>query len=607
MGEFSAHRVTIPAGERIVIATLVDLYVSPVGDDVLNSGVDPSSPFRTPVRAIEWLSDKYITDIGFVTINCAAGVYDLDESLVMNHAQGNRVAIVGAEPEILLVQYVSDYKTTGFTAAGFTEYYSAVQHGITMSCVRPDVNSVFATITSSNPISYEHTLAGGGVIIEDFDLVYDDDYNPAYFYAAYPFHPRNNIVKQCSILGSHLLNGVSFGKLNVQSSIRDDWFCIPAGSSLSWGRLYGNAQQGISYISGSCANPSDTNETQTNAWFIPANKSSGIALRGQYITNVPVGYYGTAATTGIPIGATSNFMSATFPTNFISGKTAGFTYEDIDSISLSGWFTGTGAAGTFLNDTVLFGKNYHEHTKNSGWEGIGASAAWKSVNTNRITVKIIPTVFRRFGNILSIRSSGLRKIKNIFFDGIAMPAHYNLLAAGAGSSVGYSNKCAVNSATSKLGENMINEPEDLGSGLCSNVGIKDFQVGFYADKGSDVILGKVVVSNCTFGILANNRSSVKTFGSVCTGMGSVGIGAFNSSMMIAERCFVAFVGQSLVSLRLKETSQDFADNSFVNGQTFGTPDGKVKGTVWDWDPREKQLTIAVRCGVLEGGDASAQN
>jgi hypothetical protein len=87
-------------------------------------------------------------------------------------------------------------------------------------------------------------------------------------------------------------------------------------------------------------------------------------------------------------------------------------------------------------------------------------------------------------------------------------------------------------------------------------------------------------------------------------MGSMAFGAFNSSSMIAERCFAAFSGQSIVSIRLKQAgaTQDFADNSFNHGQTFATPDGKVKGTVWDWDPREKMLSVAVRVGALESGD-----
>jgi len=606
MGEFSAHRVTISPGEKIVIATHVNLYVSPYGDDVLNSGIEQGSPFRTPARAFEWLGDKFISEFGFVTINFAAGIYDIEDQLVLDHDQGSRIALIGADPETLLLQYVSNYKTSGFTANGFFKYYSGVTHGITMTCVRPDDNTVFSPITAANKLSSNHSVSGNGVIIEDYDLVYKDDYNPTYFYASYPFHPRNNLLKQASILGCHKLIGATFGTVTVESSVRDDWFCIPAGTTMNWGRMYGNPQSGISYIAGSCANAADTTEVETNNWFLAAYSFGGVQKRGHYLSNVPVGYYGLPNTTGVPNinGSTANYMGATFPTGNLSGKTAAYVYSGITVSNLQGWFTATGGAGSFLNDSALFGKNYHEHTPVNGYAGMGNSANWKLVNSNKVTVKLIPTVFRRFGNILTIQSGGLRKIKNIFFDGVAMPAHYNLIAPGSGTSTGYSNKAAIQTSAARLGEVMVNEPDGLGTALCSNVGIKDFHVGFYANRGSDVDLGKIVASNCSFGVLANNRSAIKTIGSVCTGMGSMAFGAFNSSSMIAERCFAAFSGQSIVSIRLKQAgaTQDFADNSFNHGQTFATPDGKVKGTVWDWDPREKMLSVAVRVGALESGD-----
>lgn len=608
MGEFSAHRVTLSAGERVVIATPVNLYVSPYGDDALNSGIEEGSPFQTPGRAIEWLGDKYISDSGFVTINFAAGIYDLDDQIVLDHEQGNRIAFIGAEPEILLLSYVSDYITSGFTANGYFKYYSGVTHGITLACLRPDDNTVFAPITSANAISAQ---AGSGVIIEDFELAHTDNYNPAYYYGSYPFNPRNNLVKQGSILGSHVLMGVSANGalLNIKSTIRDDWFSIPQGNSASWGRMFGNAQAGICYYSGLCANnPADFTETETNTWFQGANTASSVSFRSHYLSSVPAGYYGTNATTGITNGSTGNLVGASFPNGSTYGSTASFNYRSTyGGSNVLGWYTGTGPAGSFLNDMSKFGNNYHEHASVNGRNGIGSSGSWKSVNSNRITVKIVPTVFRRFGNLMRIGSGGLRKIKNIFFDGIDMPSHYKLLG---NSETGYSNKCGVYAVNARIGETVINEPlnSDFGPGLFSNCGMKDFQVGFYADRGTDAYLGKLVVSNCSYGILANNRSSISTVGSVCTGMASTGFGAFTSSSIVADRCFASFVGQSHVSIRLKEvpSGTTLDDYSYIPGQTFATPDGRVKGTIWDWDPRDKTLVIAVRAGMFEAADAVLQ-
>jgi hypothetical protein len=602
MGEFSAHRVTIGVGERILIATAVDLYVATYGDDVLNSGVEPGSPFKTLARAFEWLSDKYISDFGFVTINVRSGIYDVEDSLIFDHPQGSRVAIIGAEPETLLLQYVSNYRTTGFTADGYAKYYTGVKHGITMTCVRPSDSTVYASITSGNAVPATHGISGAGVLIEDYDLVYREDYNPAYYYASYPFHPRNNIVRQGSILGCHKLTGITLGTLAIESSIRDDWFCIPAGTSMAWGRMYGNPQIGVSYINGSCANPQDTSELQTNSWFLDAYTSTNVQRRGHYLSNVPVGYYGTNATTGIPVGATANIVGSSFPSSSLDGKTATYIYQGITATGLTGWYTSTGPAGSFLNDAVNFGKNYHEHNPVNGISGIGGSGSWGSVNSNRITVKLIPTVLRRFGNILTVKNGGLRKIKNVFFDGMEMPSHYNLIGAGSRNvTSGYSNKAAITITSAKVGYPVINEPTSFGDGLCTNVGVKDFHVGTYINDGSNANLGKVVASNCSYGLITNNKSTVYTEGSVCTGMGAVGFGSFNASTLVANRCFAAFSGQSLVALRMKGATAAFQENSFIHGQTYTTPDNKIKGTVWDWDAREKMLYVAVRVGALESG------
>lgn len=616
MGEFSAHNITLPSGSRFPIVNYQVIYVAPWGNDAENSGTSENSPFRTPSRAIEFLGDKVITEGGFVTIKFAPGIYDLDEQLVFDHPQGNRVAFVGADPEILLLQYVSDYFTDGFTAAGYAKYYSGITHGITLACVRPSDSTVYEPITPSNPLGTFHKVTGCGVVIEDFDLVHSDNYNPAYYYGSYPFNARNNLPRQGSILGSHVLLGVSGASgcgsiIQIQSSVRDDWFSLPHGNSASWSLMFGNAQSGVSLYSGNHNGYSaDRTETVINQWFQRGNSAGGIHFKTHFQSNIPVGYYGLNATTGVPNGASANLVGATFPVFSPAGGTANFTYRDVAGVlnvggDYTGWFTATGPARTFLNDGISFGKNYHAHFPVAGRAGIGDSGSWRTVNSNRVTVKIIPTVFRRFGNILKVGSGGLRKIKNIFFDGKDMPSHYKLVG---NSETGYSNKYAVYAVSATLGEAVTNEPSGLGIGLFSNCGMKDFQVGFYADRGTDAYLGKLVVSNCTYGILANNRSSISTVGSVCTGMASTGFGAFTSSNMVADRCFASFVGQSHVTIRFKSIPEGstLEDSSYTLGQTFASPDGKIKGTVWDWDPRDKTLVIAVRTGMFEAADAIMQ-
>lgn len=611
MGEFSAHRVTVGPGEKLVIATKVDLYVSTLGDDVLNSGIEQDSPFRTPARAIQWLSDKLISESGFVSINFAAGIYDIDEQLIMDHPQGQRVAFIGASPELLILQNVNYYKSQGLTATGYVEYYSGIKHGITMSCVRPSNSTIFAPITSANAILESHKVAGSGVIIEDYGLVYDDDYSPTYFYASYPAKERNNILRQGAILGCHSLLGVTSGIVSVESSIRDDWFLTPlATTNVAKGRFFGNAQTGITYGNQTTVVPGSSadldilaaSNATTNGWLDTATDASG--LRKHYISSVPVGYYGKTTTSGIITGATANFIGATFPTAATAGSTATFTFVNDGSASVFGFYSFTGPAGSMLNDSVRFGNNYHAYDQTpgvTGYLGNGGSGSWGSINTNQISVKILPTVFRRYGTIMSIKSGGLRKIKNIFFDGKDMPCFYGLIGNGRFSTSGVSNKMAIYTNGSRSGESVINEPTGLGSGLCDDVGIKDFHVGLYIDRASNANIGKVIISNCAYGILLNNGSAGRTIGSVCTGS-VYGFAALNSSSLVANRCYAAHTGQSLIEMRMTApgATQDFTNDSFNVGQTYASPDGKIKGTVYDWDSREKSLTIAVRTGVLEG-------
>lgn len=620
MAEFSAHRVTVPepADNRVAISTLVNLYVSPLGDDVLNSGIEEGSPFRTPKRAIRWLGDKIITETGFVTVNFTGGIYDIEEELVLDHDQGDRVAFIGADPEILLLQEVSYYKTSDFSASGSAlGYYSnGLTHGITMTCVRPSDATPYVEITGSNPISSICSSNGVGVLIEDYDLVFNDEYNPMYFYAAYPYHPRNNIARTSSILGAHVLRGVSGSRLFIESTIRDNWICLPHSVNTTvggggWGRFYGNKTMKNFYrrnptTTDADGNTFDTAEPIETALYMNSINVSPAGLqRGHYLSSVPVGYYGTTTTTGITVGGTANFVGATFPTGNTSGSTKGYIYQGITQSNLNGWFTATGPNGSILNDTLLFGNNYHEHNPVSPY-GFSYNSPLSSINTNRLTVKLIPTVFRRYGNILRIGGGGMRCIKNVFFDGQQMFAHYRLIG---GPEYGISNKCAVYVYSTKVGEIVSSEPDGLPNGFFSNSGAKDFHVGFFADRGSNAFLGKFVTSNCSYGIIANSKSTIQTIGSVCTGMGAVGIGAMSASNMVADRCFVSFCGQSHVTIRIKDSGVTLSDNSFIPGQTFGTPENpsRIKGTVWDWDSREKTLTIAVRNGLFEGTNPAYQH
>lgn len=630
MGEFSAHKIRLDAGEKVVVATDLQLYVSPNGDDVVNSGIEQGSPFKTPQKAFDFLQDKIISEAGFVTINFASGIYELDEILEIDHPQGERIALVGAEPEVLYLHSVNYYASYGWTAAGFSGFYSGMNHGITINCVRPDSGSTYVNIVEDTPTAIVNRTNGYGVIVEDYDLINNTDYNPTYFYASYPRDPRNNLLRQSSILGCHKLTGVlTGGFVGMDSSIRDEWFLVPMASGMtSWGRYFGNAVPGA-YISGNTGITGSLVDYGASGPFVFWNSSvfanNGQSVRQPFHKTIPIGFYGNSILTGISYGYTANFQGVTFPIGTLSaGKTAAYlgtndqaTNELSNQIGdeITRYYSFTGPAGSQLNDSIRFGNNYHIYDDAIGYHRGGRIGSYlyeqaeipgiyrgHVVNTNRVTVTIIPTVFKKMGHIISVKSGGLRKIKNIFFDGVAMPYFYSLIGPGRMNDTGYSNKCAFYASSSKLGEPVANEPSGLGSGLFSDVGIKDFHVGVYCDKNTNGSLGTVTVSNCSYAVIANKGSSVRTVGSISTGC-MFGFAAMNSSSLLADRCFASFSGHSLVELKLKDKAGatfDFSADSFHHGQTYASTDGKIKGTVYDWDSSQKTLTIAVRHGILEG-------
>jgi hypothetical protein len=446
--------------------------------------------------------------------------------------------------------------------------------------------------------------------------------------------------------GSSLASGTTGGFLSINSTIRDEWFLVPmASGNTSWGRYFGNAVPGA-YISETkkIGDPAfhNGNDIDYGSSADGGLASSNFVLwdtnvfnnthgqnRKVYHRTIPLGFYGSTASTGISSGYMANFIGTTYPTGSTAGKTAAYIgvrtsaeipgnpFQFLFNDETTRHYSFTGPANSQMNDSIRFGNNYHVYDDRIGYQRGGRIGNYlyeqankttptnligHVVNSNKVSVTILPTVFKKMGHVISIKSGGLRKIKNIFFDGVAMPYFYSLIGAGRMNDTGYSNKCAVYASSSKLGEPVANEPDGFGNGLFSNVGIRDYHVGVYCDKNTNGNLGTVSLSNCSYGMVANKGSSVRTYGSTSTGC-MYGFSALNASSMLADRCFAAFSGHSIVELKLKDkagSTLDFSTDSFYHGQTYASSDGKIRGTVYDWDASQKTLTVAVRHGVLEG-------
>ena len=168
--EYSAINLNSVKGFVRTIDEDFTLYVSPQGDDDRNSGLSVDSPWKTVHKALSYLSDIYITENAIVTISCAAGVYTIEKQIVVNHACGNRIAIVGAPPLEMTLESVDDYvDTTGYTG-DTVEFGSATEGGLVTGFVgvRRTSNRL-GTIVED--ILYTDGVAGGQAYGERFAMV----------------------------------------------------------------------------------------------------------------------------------------------------------------------------------------------------------------------------------------------------------------------------------------------------------------------------------------------------------------------------------------------------------------------------------------------------
>jgi len=110
MADWSAIRINKLAGSVFTINDDIILYVATSGDDVNGDG-SFGNPYYSPHRALEYLKDKIIGATASVEINCAAGIYNFTEKIFPTHGQGERIRIIGAEPEVYKIR-----GCRGFTA-----------------------------------------------------------------------------------------------------------------------------------------------------------------------------------------------------------------------------------------------------------------------------------------------------------------------------------------------------------------------------------------------------------------------------------------------------------------------------------------------------------
>jgi len=94
-----------------VIRTDTTIYVSTTGSDS-NSGLVASKPFRTIEKAFSFLKNYHILEDAEVTIQVKGGKYRLENELVMDHPQGERITLKGESGRVSNVTSVTSYTDT---------------------------------------------------------------------------------------------------------------------------------------------------------------------------------------------------------------------------------------------------------------------------------------------------------------------------------------------------------------------------------------------------------------------------------------------------------------------------------------------------------------
>lgn len=80
-----------------VISSGTTLYVATSGNDTTGDG-SQTSPWATPTRAAEYLSQRRIKSGVTVTVSVAAGTYTFTSTIRLDHPQGSQIKYVGATP-----------------------------------------------------------------------------------------------------------------------------------------------------------------------------------------------------------------------------------------------------------------------------------------------------------------------------------------------------------------------------------------------------------------------------------------------------------------------------------------------------------------------------
>lgn len=205
-----------------VSGTLV-VYVSPTGNDT-NSGIASTKPFRTISKAFSFLSDYHIPKGAEAVIDLASGVYTISSEILVDHPDGARITLRGAEGVVSNITSVSNYTDTSTNNGRIAgKVYKRIRRsydggGAETTGQRFDMSIVQS---GSNAIPRTNQAVGKFVILSPLDSSYEIQFNYNTNSLANGNLANNTAVKRFSETESTMRRFFSYGGHSIRTNLTD--------------------------------------------------------------------------------------------------------------------------------------------------------------------------------------------------------------------------------------------------------------------------------------------------------------------------------------------------------------------------------------------------
>lgn len=207
------------------------------------------------------------------------------------------------------------------------------------------------------------------------------------------------------------------------------------------------------------------------------------------------------------------------------------------------------------------------------------------ISDHRIEASIIKTVFKYrrstasgpgkpLKGLVVKPNSSLSSLSNIVFQGDVRYKHFNEMNPAASGGEGI----------------LVYKNSSLGSQACTNIGICGFYAGMAAHTDSVIHTDRVAISDCSFGMVAEQNSSIYAKHSVITGCDIAGVLANGTSSVKATNSIVASSGYSPLTIDLDQPGTSISTLNQGERISLVQPNGQVSYVQVVWNSYLKPYT-----------------